>query len=813
MIITLPRRYAPVWVCALFMAVLIANTASAQKASAKKTKVTKPFNKIEIVSALSDIGDKQLRERSDTDPFEYSAVNINLRISGKPPENDVPVKLTIQSFTTDATFFTGSASSDLEIRIIKKNLFNNDGTEKIITIAPITVQHTASDKEGDAFIGIQGQKSSFHHITFKASKKPATNQATNTEGQKPATANNQTPANSNSQKPAVADSQMPKTPTIATAPGIQLLDTTDQVLKLDTLQSRSVNIFPLKVYFKLSKGIGKDTTINVNISQQLPLSSIKLDTVEKGKTYAIKLQAKDWDKTKDINVEKTINVLIVQTAPVKTEQSITLAINYKDKQGIKQVIKIIPNKTAVEEGLVVLGDAEIVSVSNSGISHSYGSSLNAVDSIKVKLKLFGDFDEKHNKLSFEFLDKSIAKHFIILENPITVVRREWQRYAVNQSTKKEVTADSVNRKKKENIQIVSRENSDLTAKAKDDKEKLNRDSLMEIMLHIKTVDVDDSINNIQHLNLVLKGQSHAINRSKSVKVSIQDNAFWAEMGTNFDLLDNIKTNNFYAGVYMFDKDIARIGRGTKKGNNLSFTAGVYESQSVSVRSTSSAGLVYRNVDSAFRDTGSVHATTTVKSIGLLVSPHLRLTNGKTDANGLHVFFSAYVELLWQTVTANFDYRNTKRVVDTSLSKKINASNMHYPYKENSITYDFRSSYWGFGFPIYIKNNDFNLYINTVFGLTNQGFYLANPKIHSLESIEPANNPDSYIQSLTLKDAQKKVNGFYLIQYRLNAVTYGITFSGEIRGAMISGSKPIVTLAISKKFNISNLFNSVLGNNR
>lgn len=103
---------------------------------------------------------------------------------------------------------------------------------------------------------------------------------------------------------------------------------------------------------------------------------------------------------------------------------------------------------------------------------------------------------------------------------------------------------------------------------------------------------------------------------------------------------------------MFEKDIARISpsfnkknKNNDKSNNLGFTGGVYESKSSSFSTSSDSGIIYRdgtsylpqydtssqsNTYRYYRDTGSIITTTDVQSIGIFFSPHLRLTNKRTD---------------------------------------------------------------------------------------------------------------------------------------------------------------------------------------
>ena len=140
----------------------------------------------------------------------------------------------------------------------------------------------------------------------------------------------------------------------------------------------------------------------------------------------------------------------------------------------------------------------------------------------------------------------------------------------------------------------------------------------------------------------------------------------------------------------------------------------------------------------------------------------------------------------------------------------------YPYKETSINYDFRSQYAGFGIPFYIKENEFNLYINSVIGVTTQRFFVQGYKPNQTLIHDPLLTDDynaNYIKSLTFANTKNNWNSFFLFQYRLNEVVYGITFSGEIRGLILKDAKPVITLAFSKKINLSGLFKPLLSGDK
>ncbi|MGZ3752854.1 MAG: hypothetical protein ACXVAU_16340, partial [Mucilaginibacter sp.] len=611
---------------------------------------------------------------------------------------------------------------------------------------------------------------------------------------------------------------------------VTLLDSTT-VVQLDTFKKNTANQYPIKLYLMLGKATGTDTTIYVRVA---PVGVSKSIELMDNQYYHVKIAAGDWSSKKDTTINKNVNLFVRQVAPVTNEQD--AIINLGDV-GDRHIVKFMPSKLktgGIPFQLIEQGRAEIVKVSKAGITRETASATNvSIDTVTIRIRLHGTYDDEHNQLAFAFLDTGLNKNFQIVENPVTINRKEWND-AINHAVPLSLAKNDIRRLRKidtlqkelvrarNHMQMdsikampvdtsiqnkISRLKIILPAEIKWENS-IQKDTLIDIPLHVKALKLNDSLNNVQNLDIVLKGQSNVKRGSQRVKVSIQDKPFWAELGTNFDLLDNIKTNNFYAGVYMFDKDVARIG-GTKGVNNISFTGGVYESQSISTRTTSSAGYAFRDPANVHLDTGTVSANTTIKSIGVLFSLHWKLTEGKTDANGFHLFGSFYSELLWQTVSTAFKYPNPT-LNDVVASPPMDISK--YPFKANSITFDFRSHYQGFGLPMYVKEAEFNLYVNPVIGLTSQKFYISsnNNVNQSNSSVLPAPLNENYIRDLTFLSPRHPWNGFFLFQFRLNEVTYGITFSGEIREMMLQNAKPIITLALSKKFDLSQVLKPVVG---
>ena len=720
------------WLITLF--VLLTHISVAQVKGSKNDALPT----VDIVSNVTNIYSGLVQYQPDADKPIYGVVNIGIKIAGKPPKNDLPLKLTIQSFNAaGALFLTESGTSNTISRSISKELFKADGSEKLISLAPVTLVFKALANGGDAYIGIQGKTNFFHHVIFDPLVKKADNPI------------------SEVQKPVVV-----KSGHVLSFDNVEV-----QKIQLDSFKKDGVNINKamVKLFFKLDKAQAVDTNIKVTARLEFPYQTIKLsDNADQTETYTIPFEADNWSTKQETKVVKGINMTIQQTAEFTTEQNIIFQLKVNGVVS-QQIVKILPftpkTKPVPVSDLVKLGGAQILDPASASITHNYGASLNNISTIIIKVKLNGEYDEKRNKLDFVFLDTSYAKRFKILNTPLEIRKTDWK-----------------------------------------------DGNTLDVPLEIKTL-VNDTLAGGPDVKIILKGQQYVGSGTKNIKLAVRDLDFWAEVGANFDLLDNIKTNNFYAGIFVFNKDIARIAtpnfwifkRKGERKNNLSFVGGVYESQAVSTTTTSSGGVRYRTTDSIYRDTGIIKASTSVKSIGILFSPMLRLNSVKTEANGFHIYTSLYLELLWQTVRSDFDYKDAGRF-GSAMPSTLDIE--RYPYREKAINYDFKSSYYGIGLPLLLKDNSFSLYINPVLGLTNQGYYIK--RNYPNQTIDMA---DNYTRALTFENINGW-NAFLLFQYRLNAVAYGLTFSGEIRGLLNDNSKPVATLAISKKFNIDKLFKDV-----
>ncbi|RFZ85817.1 hypothetical protein DYU05_09550 [Mucilaginibacter terrenus] len=716
------------------------------------------------------------------DSLAVRTIYIPFDINGPAPAKDVVVTLNlINEFTTARPVFDNrNTTKDI---VIEKELFNgkphtiNQGVLIKFNLQP------AISGEANIRIGKGGSnvRLNFDYIRSAADIQVKTNVKPDEKSDIP-----QTPLS----KPAVA----------------LVSGSTD--VSLDTLLSPNITFHKYaKVKLRLNRSEGKDTIIKFDLFPVGTLENIKLAGTDAGHA-TLKLYKHDWDDTKEVEIERDVRIDLEQAAALSGVQLIDI---YLPDGKVKHTFKINPytsKKKAVYKPIAA-GGAEIVPGATANIERRYGSVISALDTISVRVKFNGNFSPEANQLLFGFADTALNKTYQIIENPITVTREEWV-----QGSKKKPDLET---ELKTAMMKDGKDESSASTEAKIQAGKMTEGIL--VPLHIRTIKATDTLNTVRDVDLVIKGQTQILRGSQRLKVIVPDRTFWAEVGTNFDLLDNIKTNNFYAAIFGHMKDVATLWS-KKHPNNISFVGGVYESQSVSQSSSLSSGFTYRDgssniLDSLkkgypyYTDTGRIQSTTSVKSIGLMFSPQIRLNGKRLNEDGFHWSISTYFELLWQRITSTIDYSKTARNI-VAYDSTLTALNGR-TFKEGRFDFDSRSHYIGAGLSTYIKESDYTLYLNGILGTTNQGFTIVNPSRigNSTQFKKLYDLPEGYLDFLNAREPKHRWNAFYVIQYRLTEVAFGLTFSGEVRGLLLKGAKPVVTLALSKKFDLTALLKPLL----
>lgn len=385
-----------------------------------------------------------------------------------------------------------------------------------------------------------------------------------------------------------------------------------------------------------------------------------------------------------------------------------------------------------------------------------------IDTIQMRLKLTGDYDSNANQVHFTLLDTTLSNNLKIKDTIITISENEW------------------------NISLAN-------------------NGLYSPILYAQADNMVDTLRDTQYGYIVIKGQSQS--GSHTIKLNQRNynpsKPFWVEVGTNFDFADGLQPNNFFGGVFLYERDIRPsipftfIGKRHKddiaKPSNFGIFAGVFESKSVTDVRDSNLTRRYYDQNSlalidtlgrrgVFGDTGVLKTSTVVKNIGLFFSPQIRLTNGTANTDGLHVSLSLWIELQWQRISNNIDYSGLKRK-DTTFVRPADLNLYATPEVKKEI--DVRSHYIGIGLPIFYKRDDANAFINPVIGISNQ--------------------PGSELIRTSFKTSalpERSWQPFYMFQFRLNEEHFGMAFTGEVRGLLKKGNPPFVSLALTKKFDLS-----------
>ncbi len=380
--------------------------------------------------------------------------------------------------------------------------------------------------------------------------------------------------------------------------------------------------------------------------------------------------------------------------------------------------------------------------------------------IPVTLQLNGDYDSSANSASFTMLDTNLVNEFNIYDTLISITRDQWV-------------------------------------------EAIAAGGKLEIKLPVKSSTIKDTLGNVQRGFIVLKDRPASIYGYHEVQLASYgvynpNKPFWMEVGSNFDFNDGLQPNNFFGGVFLHKRDIRPLFSLRPKGKrlpNFGIFAGVYQSKSIAESSDTSVTTAYYTNESlslvdnngnpgVFRDTGILKNKQVVKNIGLFFSPQLRLTNGTANAEGFHVSASVWLELQWQVITGERDVSSLKR-----------RDTIHVPASQLTLyepaalkkEIDLRSHYFGAGLPMFYKEGETNVFFNPVLGFSNQpasGIVRDNLKLGPTVSLN------------------RTWNWFYVFQWRLNEEHFGISFTGEVRGLIQKNSKPIVSIALSKKFDLS-----------
>lgn len=127
-------------------------------------------------------------------------------------------------------------------------------------------------------------------------------------------------------------------------------------------------------------------------------------------------------------------------------------------------------------------------------------------------------------------------------------------------------------------------------------------------------------------------------------------------------------------------------------------------------------------------------------------------------------------------------------IDTTVEDLANID--QYESKELKFENDIKSHYFGIGLPIFFReeieslDENVHLFINPIIGGTNQP-------------------TQDYLTNLIKNTPIRRHWAFfYAIQFRLNEEKIGVAFTGEVRGLLKKDNAPFVSLALTKKFDLT-----------
>lgn len=715
-------------------------------------------------------------------------IPLGLTLQGKIVQESINVEVEIQSFNTQTApkFLTTTTlkngiivyqlSSSIKVRLLKKD-FDKDGEKVVHSIQQAIIYNVPKNalKEDEfAYINVKGSSQSYT-LRFKG------------------------PPN------AMAIVSPVKTDTTLT-----IINSTS-IIKPDPKDVED-KLYPIKVLFKFNKPINDTTRYKIQLvtlgGSKIQYNVLPLD---------INVTKDQYAKRKTDTLAQTFYVKIKNLVDLKNDDDFYLSIGNSNIlhhiRVIAKVTDVALPKNVKSEIYMVKGDTLIhPMITDSVMQQEHG--------INIQLRT------TNKKLAVK--DTAVKCQLIAYKkNSVTIA-------LIN----KTINIDSL------------------------DIQTLNHGKSINKVVYIQTTSIKNfNIDEFVYLT-VNDTPSHQI-RISSVGMYSANKPFWVEIGANFDLLDGLQANNLYGGVFMYKKDATRLSfrkrplskqisadekklddllhlQLVKKGKeissidslkktirlakiaerrqnqNLGLFGGVYEDKTISSK------IVFNSIDQhyydfnsyrptkykgktgypIFKDTGAVSATTTVNNLGLFFSPQLRITNSPAESNGIHVFVSLWLEMVWQRIKSNYNYLKSGKI-DTMVLGTIDSLKMYSP-KIPSEDADYRSHFFGVGLPIYFKEGDYSLFVNTIVGLTTQRFI----PLQTSEQQSPPLQQSSDLQSSNyLKtNAVESDNWrkFYLFQFRLNEEKYGISFTGEIRGLFYKNNQPLITLALSKKFDLTKL---------
>jgi len=253
------------------------------------------------------------------------------------------------------------------------------------------------------------------------------------------------------------------------------------------------------------------------------------------------------------------------------------------------------------------------------------------------------------------------------------------------------------------------------------------------------------------------------------------------LGANFDLKETLKANSFYSELEVF-----LPGQFFKnKDGNLwgGIRAGIYKTEiETTFKDEARDGIVLTIKEDAVENDSitlekqfaTITPRTTFSNIGLYAQLLFRTYSSPNEQ--FQVFMAPHAEIIQRTETTNFEISDVINLGNITIPRDSIISREYRPSlaRTRERTRKFYNTYFGIGFPTKYKSNQIEVFINPVIG---------------------------YGDSAILNSRNDSGNMFGIIQFYLIDDILKLKLSGEVRKYFNANQNPLLTINLSKRFNL------------
>ena len=291
-------------------------------------------------------------------------------------------------------------------------------------------------------------------------------------------------------------------------------------------------------------------------------------------------------------------------------------------------------------------------------------------------------------------------------------------------------------------------------------------------------------------NITLTQTTHDVfvtdSKDENAYQKINERKYNLHIGTNFDLKDRFEANSFYSEIDVFLPNLVCKKWGLR--------GGIYKNNSVSTLEEQERDLLLTEIqensitnDSLTIVTSQVSSTPTVsyENLGFYAGILFTIKKHKEKHSSFEIFASLNFELIQRKEKYTYEDKlifplENSRISLDSLANNSMLQRTLSSNRTGTRTRKYFSSYIGIGFPMLYNNKHIQVMLNPTFGAGHPGF------------------------SINGNDSSKI---FGSIQFSLMEKKFGIKLSGDIRRYWGFGQDPIITLNLSKSFDLTSIFES------